>query len=284
MVGGAYYLKVMLHRLLSLMAAALFACGLLFTTTSCTSKSRQLDAAIAAINKQFPQTIAEGAILEGFFPDGQNIDIAVTLQTDSMTDSITTQRLAELKEDLVDIFTQVAHSDKSLHDFFTLIRDNQRTLSLTITTLPDHTPHRIAINQQGIQRIIDAPKHSSEEMTVMQLDKNLASQQSTLPLPIGPLVCSSIRREGKLVIWEFEADEEKFDFEALASDPAGAKENILRAQADPQAITNNRLIIDAGCGIRYHYIATKSGRTFDIDITRDELRRIQKDAISTKID
>ncbi len=261
-------------------------CGLLLTT-SCTSKERQLDSALKALNRQFPQPVTDGATLEGFFVsenDPNNIDIAVTLEEAKQVDSITQERMNKMKEDFVDTFTQIAHQDKNVHELFQLIHDNKKTVSLSITLVPSKKTHQAKFNSKDIEQIISAPTKTAEEMALMQLDKILASESQNLPANMGLLTCIALRRDGKVVIWEFEKSDSLFNFEAMVSKPEEAKANLLKAQDDPSNLNFNRLILDADCSIRYHYIDPTTQKTFDIDITQKDLREIQKNAVSTKIE
>lgn len=252
-------------------------------TQSCTSPERQLEAALSAINKQFPQPIADGATLEGFFLAGDSVDIAITMEEAKQVEAITQERMQQFKKDFIDTFTQVAHQDKNVHELFQLIHDNGKSVTLSITLVPSKKKSQVSIDAAGIEAILAAQSKTSEEMALMQLDKLIEAESKTLPLDMGPLVCKSEHREGKVIIWEFEVDEEQFNFDALIANPSVAKGNILKAQNDPQNLNFNRLLLDADCHIRYHYIAPKSNRTYDIEITKDELRSIQKDATTTKI-
>lgn len=272
----------MKQRILHLLLATFAIIGVAMVT-SCTSPERQLEAALNAINKQFPQPIADGATLEGFFLNGDKIDIAITMQESKQVEAITPERLQQFRTDFVDAFTQIAHQDKNVHDLFQLIADNGKTVVLSVTLMPSQKKSQVDIDANGIQSILAAQTKSSEEMALMQLDKLIANEAKTLPLNMGPLVCKAERREGKVVIWEFEVDESQFNFDALVTNPAVAKANILKAQTDPQNLNFNRLLLDAGCHIRYHYIAPTSNRTFDIEINQDDLRSIQKDATTTTI-
>lgn len=273
-----------MKRILSLLVIALMTCGLLLTTTSCTSKERQLEAAINALNKQFPQPIADGAVLEGFFLEGDNIDIAVTMQEDKQVEAITQERMNKMKEDLVQIFTQVAHQDKSLHDFFQLIHENQKTVSLSITTLPSKQKQQVRIEGSNIERILAAQGKTSQQMSLEQLDKILESDAKQLPINMGPMVCNAMKRDGQVIVYEFEVDEDNFDFGGMAADPQGAKDNVLKAQDNPQNLNLNRLVLDADCHILFRYRGNKSAKVFEIELTQQDLRNIQKNAVSTKIE
>lgn len=269
-------------RILYLLVATLMSCGLLFTT-SCTNRERQLDAALQAANKGFPQAIGEGTTMEGFFMDKDNIDIAVTLQEDKQTIEITPQRMEQMHRDFVMLFTQIAHQNKDFHEFFQLISDNKKTMSLSVTLMPSQKKHQAHITPEDIQQILSAAGKTAEEMAITQLDMNLEVENQALPTDLGPMKVTAVKREGKQVIWEATIDEQVIDFELMSADPAAAKQRALNAQAAEENMNLNRLIADAGCSILFRYIGSKSGRSLDIEITQRELRELQKNSVSTRI-
>lgn len=276
----------MKQRILYLLAAVLMGCSLTLTT-SCTSKERQLDSAIKALNRQFPQPVGDGVVLEGFFTteaDPTNIDIAVTLDENKQVEAVTQERMEQMKSDFVAILTQVAHQDKNVHELFQLIADNQKTVSLSVTLTPSKKRHTARFSAHDIQQILAAHDKSSKEMALVQLDKTLQSESKNLPVQMGPLTCKSIERKDSVITWTFEKADSLFDFDRMMSEPEAAKANVMNAQKDPGNLNFNRLILDADCSICYHYIDPATGKTFDINITQQDLRNVQRDAVSTKIE
>lgn len=275
----------MKQRILYLLVAVLMGCSLTLTT-SCTSKERQLDSAIKALNKQFPQPIGDGVVLEGFFTAADapsNIDIAVTLDEKKQVEAVTQERMEQMKSDFVAILTQVAHQDKNVHELFQLIADNQKTVSLSVTLTPSKKRYTARFSAADIQQILAAQSKSSKEMALIQLDKTLQSEAKNLPVQMGPLTCKSIERNDSIITWTFEKADSLFDFDRMMSEPEAAKANVMNAQKDPGNLNFNRLILDADCSIRYHYVDPATGKTFDINITQQDLRNVQRDAVSTKI-
>ena len=276
-------MKIMLQRIAHLLVAAVVGCGLLLTATSCNSKGSQLKAAVAAINKQFPQQVADGAVLEGFVADEANIDIAVTLQEGVIATEFDTARLKQMKDDLVLSFTLASRQDKSLHDLFQLISDNGKTLSLTVTAIPSQKKQRVTISGAELEGIINSAAMSAEEMGRVQLDQFIASQQDLLPMQQGPVTCTAISHRGDSVVWEYEADESVIDIEVMQGRLAQLRHDIVKSLAEPDGMGVVRTMLDANCSLTYRYIGATSRKSFDLTLTTDELRSIQKETVSTKI-
>ena len=130
----------MKNNIISLLAAALLGCGLFSLLTACKDEARQLEAAIEAINRQFPQEIAEGTTIDGFFngeADGKpTVDIRVTMDEHAAKSAIDAERMARMKDDLVNSFTIAARQDENLRSMFSLIVVIDGTLTITLLQKP----------------------------------------------------------------------------------------------------------------------------------------------------
>ena len=145
----------MKNKIINILVAALVivgGCGLVFA--SCTSRERMLDAAIEAINKQYPMQIADGAVLEGFFVEDGNIDIAVTQQEAFVTQTITDERMEEMKENFKFYFAMAVREDNNLRDLFQLIADNGMTMSVSITLVPSKQRFSTRLTKEDVQKIV----------------------------------------------------------------------------------------------------------------------------------
>lgn len=145
-------------RLVGCLAATLLLAFLTLATTGCTSRERQLDAALKAINVLYPAPIADGAVLEGFIPDENNIDIAVTQQEEYIVDSITDERMQLLKEDFKFTFASAVREDNHMRDLFQLISECGRTISVSITTVPSQHTYRTSMTHDDIVQILEVNK------------------------------------------------------------------------------------------------------------------------------
>lgn len=266
-----------------MMAAVLLGCGL-FVVASCTSsKSRQLDAAITAINKQFPQQVAEGATLEGFFTTDSVIDIAVTLREDQLVTKVDSVRFARMQEDLIVSFTLATRQDKNLRELFQLISDNGKQLSLTITTVPSQRKQSIRITSEQLQQILTSESKSSAEMAQLQLDQFISSQEQLLPLKQGPVTCTRIYREDNSIVWEYVADESVIDINLMESRTDAIKADILNALSAPDGLGVIRTALDADCSIIYIYRGDQSDTSFTIELSQQDMKDVQRNAVSTKL-
>lgn len=135
-----------------LMVAVLLGCGLFIT--SCNSKEQQLKAAIEAINRQYPMQIADGAVLEGFFVNEKNLDIAVTQQEAYVTQAITDERMEELKSDFKFYFAMAVREDNNMRDMFQLIADNEMTISVSVTLQPSTKRFSTQLSKEDVKNIL----------------------------------------------------------------------------------------------------------------------------------
>lgn len=265
------------------MAAVLLGCGL-FLLSGCTpSKQKQLEAAVNAINKQFPQQVAEGATLEGFFTQDENIDIAVTLQEEKLATTVNEERLQRMKNDLIVSFTLASRQDKNLHALFQLISDNEKTLSLTITCVPSQKEHSLKVKKEELLQILSAEGMSSEEMAQLQLDQFIQSQDQLLPMEQGPVTCTRIYQKDKSIIWEYVVDENVIDMEIMKSNSATLKHDILEALEAADGLGVVRTALDADCSIVYLYKGNLTGTSFELNLSKEELKGVQRKSVSTQL-
>lgn len=255
-------------------------CGLLLT--SCTSKERQLDQALKSANKGFPQQVSEGITLEGFFLEGENIDMPVTVDESRQTKQITQQGLDQLYKDFVMYFTHVAHQSKEFNDFVQLTVDNGKTMSITINLRPSKKKHKVVISKQDIAKILSASTMTAVEMARQQLDMQIDAQTGDLPHEMGPLTILRIHRDGTHIVYEVDVKDETIFF-AMKNDAIASKNNALQSISNAENAADNKLLVDAGCDILYRYRSTSNDEIFEINITLKELRDIVKSATTTKL-
>lgn len=280
----------MKNKILYMLAAVLMGCGLL-CFFGCKDEARQLEAAIEAVNKQFPQVIADGATLNGFYTTdfgGQKaVDIRVTLDEAKMIRAIDSLRIAQMKDDLINTFTIATRQDENLRALFALIAANHRALTLTIVQQPSGKEQRVEISTEQVGAIVDSPSLSNEELHRRELQRFIESQQQTLPLVQGPLTCTGIKltqeKGVNVVTWKYDADETAININALNANAEQVKAEVLAALSTPGNVHMLRTLTDNGCNIRYQYIGSTTGTPFNLDITTQEMLQAIRDANSTTI-
>lgn len=170
----------MKNNIISLLAAALLGCGLFTLLTACKDEARQLEATIEAINRQFPQEIAEGTTIDGFFngeADGKpTVDIRVTMDENAANSDINAQRMTKMKDDLVNSFTIAARQDENLRSMFSLIAANGRTLTLTLVQKPSGKRQRVEVSPTELQDIAGSKDIPLAELQRRELKRYVESQ------------------------------------------------------------------------------------------------------------
>lgn len=273
-----------------MLAAVLMGCGLL-CLGGCKDEARQLEAAIEAVNKQFPQAIADGATLNGFstVDDGgkKAVDIRVTLDESRMVRQIDSLHVVQMKDDLINTFTMATRQDENLRALFALIAANKRALTLTILQQPSGKEQRVEISAEQVESIVSSQERSMEELQRQDLLRFVSSQQQQLPLEQGPLTCTEVtltQENGtNIVTWRYDADENAIRIDILEANSAQVKAEVLSALAAPANVNMLCTLTANGCAMRYRYVGVTTGRTFDLDITLQEMQQAIRDAGSTTI-
>lgn len=255
-------------------------CGLLLT--SCTSKERQLDQALKGANKGFPQQVSDGITLEGFFLEGDNIDIPITLDESKQTEEITDQRLEQMRKDFVMYFTQVAHQSKDFNDFMQLIADNGKSMSITINLTPSKKKYKATIPKEDISKILSASGKTSEEMAQAQLDMQIEAQSGSLPHEMGPLTIQRIHRDSIHIVYDVDVKNDTI-FQAMKADAIVSKNNAVESLYADENAADNKLMVNAGCDIIYRYRCTSNDEIFEINITLKDIRDVVKNSTTTKL-
>lgn len=256
--------------------------GLAMLTTACTNKERQLDQALKGANKTFPQQVSEGITLEGFFLEGDNIDMPVTVDEAKQTKQITQQSLDQLYKDFVMYFTHVAHQSKEFNEFVQLTLDNGKTMSITINLLPSKKKHKVVISKQDISKILAANTMTAEEMAQAQLDMQIEAQSGDLPHEMGLLTIQRIHRDSTHIVYDVDVKDETI-FQAMKADSIKSKNNAVESLSAEENAADNKLLVSAGCNIIYRYKCTLNGEIFEIIITQKDIRNIVKNSTTTNI-
>lgn len=281
----------MKNRIISLLAAVLLGCGLLLPT-ACKDEARQLEAAIEAINRQFPQRIAEGATIDGFFLDDKGkhpmVEIRVSMDEQRMTDAIDTLQVAKMKQDFVHSFTMAARQDENLRAMFSLIATNGRTLALVLQQQPSGRRKQVEISAKELQEIVSSKDIPLAELQKQELQRYIISEREQLPMQQGPLTCVSIAqaadKDGFAVVWTYDVDESAIDIDRLNANKKTIADVALATTVEqPNGKEMLRTFIACGCAMRYVYIGKTSGKKCTVTATVDDLQRTLREASSTRI-
>ena len=281
----------MKNNIISLLAAALLGCGLFSLLTACKDEARQLEAAIEAINRQFPQEIAEGTTIDGFFngeADGKpTVDIRVTMDEHAAKSAIDAERMARMKDDLVNSFTIAARQDENLRSMFSLIAANGRTLTLTLLQKPSGKRQRVEVSPAELQDIVGSKDIPLAELQRRELERYVDSQQALLPMVQGPLTCVTIEHrtphDDHALVCTYDADEATTNHNLLNSNLPTVKREILGTMSQPDGMSMLRTFVANGCALRYLYVGTTSGKRCEVVITTDDLRQALRNAGSTEL-
>jgi hypothetical protein len=93
-------------------------------------------------------------------------------------------------------------------------------------------------------------------------------------------VLKEIKIEGEFVTYVCEIDETLLDMETMQSQRAIYNQNIqnmIRNQLTNTQATNApflQLVMDAGKGVRHHYVGNRSGKTLIIDVTNSQMQQL----------
>lgn len=281
----------MKNNIISLLAAALLGCGLFTLLNACKDEARQLEAAIEAINRQFPQEIAEGTTIDGFFngeADGKpTVDIRVTMDENAANSDINAQRMTKMKDDLVNSFTIAARQDENLRSMFSLIAANGRTLTLTLVQKPSGKRQRVEVSPTELQDIAGSKDIPLAELQRRELERYVESQQALLPMVQGPLTCVTIEhrktKDDNAVVWTYDVDEATINIDLLNSNLPTVKREILGTMSQPDGMSMLRTFVANGCALRYVYNGTSTGKRCEVYITTDDLRQALRNAGSTEL-
>lgn len=269
------------HRIIRLLIAIVMGLTLL-SHTSCNSPERQLESALKEANKGFPLNVATGVTLEGFFENGQAIDIAVTVREENQTKPIDSIGIKALHTDFLNIFTQAAHQQKELADFFGLITQCNRSLTLTVTCMPSGQKHQTAFTTEEIASMIAASTKSSAEMAVEKLDIFLEAQAADLPMEVESVIIKSVKHEGQHVVWDIAVTDPNY-LVNLKRDVAFTKNVLLEAQDTDDNSALNEMALAADCDLVFRYSHPSDAEPLEITITKDDLREMSKKSKTTQL-
>ena len=114
------------------------------------------------------------------------------------------------------------------------------------------------------------------------LDKEIAASNAQFPVKVDfATTLKSLSRDGNIVTYEYEIDENAFDFDSLAAEKERFRsqlENQIAIMSTPnsEVYVFMTMLRDTGNELRYLYKGNPSGKTMVIEFTNDELKKIIK--------
>lgn len=93
-------------------------------------------------------------------------------------------------------------------------------------------------------------------------------------------VLKEIKLDDKLVTYVCEIDETKLPMDSMLSQRAVYTQNIqtlIKTQLTNSQSSNApflQLVMEAGRGVRHHYVGNRSGKSMDVDITNEQMQQL----------
>lgn len=144
----------MKQRIIHILVVVLTICGFA-TTFSCTSgRQQQLEAAIKAMNEEYPMKIDEATTLQSIALQDSNVAITFHIKEDMMAAPLRQEDMAQWRAPFVTLFGTMVHDNSSIDQLFRLINDTDHTLSVQLTTIPSYKTYTINFTHEDIQSVL----------------------------------------------------------------------------------------------------------------------------------
>lgn len=145
----------MKNNILRYLAAVFLGCGL-FTLIGCTSgREQQLEAAIEAINKDYPMVIDDAVTMQSVTLEDSVVAFGILLKEEMMSKSLTQEEMEQWREPFVSLFGTMVHENSSIDQLFRLIDATDHTMSVRLTTTPSYKTYSLSLSKGDITRILE---------------------------------------------------------------------------------------------------------------------------------
>ena len=110
-----------------------------------------------------------------------------------------------------------------------------------------------------------------------KLDADLRISNAQMPMKVDyATTLLSITRDGHVVTYHYEVDEDAVAFEDLVEYQEDFRTNLKKEIKGASAVTDFvSLVLDAGCELCYEYKGNQSGRTMELEFGKDELETMR---------
>lgn len=144
----------MKKRITYFLIVVLAVCG--FTSTySCTSgRQQQLEAAIKAMNEEYPMTIDEATTLQSIALQDSDVAITFHIKEDMMAAPLKQEDMPQWRAPFITLFGTMVHDNSSIDQLFRLINDTNHTLSVQLTTVPSYKTYTISLSHEDIRKVL----------------------------------------------------------------------------------------------------------------------------------
>lgn len=129
-------------------------CGLACTYSCTTGRQQQLEAAIQAMNEEYPMTIDEATTLQSIALRNSDVAITFHIKEDMMATPLRQDDMPQWRTPFIALFGTMVHDNSSIDQLFRLINDTNHTLSVQLTTVPSYKTYTISLSHEDIRKVL----------------------------------------------------------------------------------------------------------------------------------
>lgn len=248
--------------------------AIVMLTAGCQSeKINKLKLALEEANKQCPMDMGEIGQMSSieFDDDAMEVQFHYTINEDALSIDELKKTSNETARDQLKLLFSREENKKMLDQMI----DAEVGLGAIYKGDSSGETLKVTLSLDDLKEIKDNPM--SETEINRQLLKNMITQENKLyPTNIesGMDIIRSYD-DGDYLVYDICIEEETYDFVLCkdAVESGEAKANISTSFADPMIKRIFKIIVPLEKGLKYHYYGSKTGESFDVTFTPDELNR-----------
>lgn len=235
---------------------------LLLPLTSVMSQESNLAAAVKELQAACPTSLGDVGEFERVDFDGKNLEFVYSINEGLMN-------FDAFKENPDYAKAMFANPPVAIKEIFEMLLEEECGFSLRMTEKVTGKSTKCVLTKEDLKNIVTGAK-SDDPIKI--LETKIAADNMQLPLNIEEGVTfTKVKISGAYVIHEYSVDESMYSMEALSGIKSELKQGVVSNLInDPVGKNYARLCKNAGKGMIYRYIGSRSGAECVFEISVEE--------------
>lgn len=247
----------------------LFICliAMLMTFTSCGES--KLQKMVESTNSECPISIGElGEATEISLEDGYVVFTYAINEAYADIDALS-ENPETIKSGVVSALVQ------SSKDMFKLMKEEHAGLKLKYIGKTSKKTFTMELSPEECVSILDSVEKGTSDSPLDILKNQIATTNVQCPMTVAEgMVIHELTLEGDYVVYYVNVDESMYDMEEMEANKYQSKIDIMSSLtdgSDPSVSHFIKSCTNADKGVAYKYIGSSSGKSFQINISKEEL-------------
>lgn len=244
----------------------------IFTFASCDMDKATLKADVELNNEDCPIDLDNGMVVDKITLDEDDSFVVYHISVDE--NQMDVKSISGFAQIAKPIYAHMFYENEDSHDFLKDVIDANAGIKMIITGKNDKKQESFIFTTEELKKILkgDFDEFAENKSTFSGLIKTMNDQ---CPLDMGEgMAITKISDDGTSIVYEVDMTDSEISIADMRANESVFKDGVKEGFSDPEMKEMIELCVKYDKGIIYRCLNNKSGQSFDIRFSKEELKNM----------